>query len=102
MDHYFCFRRDLLFHVFLETTQHKGLKHSVESFKLNFVELSLVETRCFNVFTEPLLELLVVIEKFGHNKMQKGPQLSHTVLNRRARQQQTISRLELQQDFPSA
>ena len=61
------------------------------------INFSLVGERVgFNIFGEPLLELLVTVEKPWHNKMQEGPELSHRILNRRSSEQQSISGIKLE------
>ena len=62
MDHYFSLRCNLLLYVFLKPPEHEWLEHSVESLKLDFIEFALVETARLNIFTEPLLELLMTIK----------------------------------------
>ena len=54
-----------------------------------------------NVFREPLLELLMAIEKPRHYEMQEGPKLCHRVLNRGTCQKQAVACVELEQDLPS-
>jgi hypothetical protein len=73
----------------------------VQPLQLNFVQLSLVEALCFDVFTEPLLELFVVFEKLGHNKVKQGPQFCHAVLDWGTREEETVSGLKLQENFPA-
>ena len=49
----------------------------MKSLELMLVELTLVHGGGLNVFGEPLLELLVVVEEFWHDEMKEGPKLSH-------------------------
>ena len=76
-----CLGCDLLLDILLESAQHKWLQHSMKSLQLNLVQLSLVEALSFDVFAKPLLELFVVLEKLGHNKVKQGPQFCHAVLD---------------------
>ena len=41
------------------------------------VQLTLVHGGSLDVFGEPLLELLVIVEQLWHDKMEQGPELSH-------------------------
>jgi hypothetical protein len=38
-----------------------------------------------DVFGKPFLKLLVVVEKFWHNEMEKSPEFSHRILDRGSR-----------------
>ena len=44
----------------------------------------------------------MVVEELWHDKVEQRPQLSHRVLNWRARQQKPVTRVELEEHFPSA
>ena len=41
------------------------------------VQLTLVHGGSLDVFREPLLELLVIVEQLWHDKMEQSPELSH-------------------------
>ena len=45
------------------------------------VQLSLIHRVLFDVFREPFLKLLVVVEQLRHDEMEQSPQLSHRVLD---------------------
>ena len=42
---------------------------------LTFIDSSLFFSMRFDVFREPLIELVMGVEQCGHNEMQQGPQL---------------------------
>ena len=44
----------------------------------------------------------MAIEKPRHDEMQERPELCHRILNRGTCEQQTVARIELEEDFPSA
>ena len=73
----------------------------MKSFKLMLVQLTLVHGGSLDVFGEPLLELLMIVEQLWHNKMEQGPELSHRVLDRCASQKKSISCVELKKYFPA-
>ena len=73
----------------------------MQTFELVLVKLSFVHWGSFNVFGEPLLELLVVVKQLWHDEMEKGPQLSHWILNRCSCQQESVTSIELQKNFPA-
>jgi hypothetical protein len=53
---------DFLLDIFLESPKHERLKDEMQSLELMLVQFSLVHGVLLNVFGEPLLELLVVVE----------------------------------------
>lgn len=94
-----------------------------QSSGLTLIDGGLVFGVALDVLGEPLVELFVGIEQRRHDEMQQGPQLRHKhpstrvsctlqltpthtahlchrVLDRRPGEQQSVSTLELQQDFP--
>ena len=56
----------------------------MESLKLKLIKRTGILGMCLNIFTEPLLELLMRVKKFRHDEVQERPELCHGVLNRRA------------------
>ena len=55
----------------------------------------------FNVFAEPLLELVVGVKEGGHDEMEQGPELGHGVLYGGTGEKKTAAALELEQHFPA-
>ena len=43
----------------------------------------------------------MIVKEFGHDKVKQSPQLCHRVLDRRARQQKPVTRVELEEHFPA-
>lgn len=68
---------NLLLNVALHASEHEWLQNRVESLELVLVELTLVHGGCLDIFRKPLLELLVIVEQLGHDKVKKGPELGH-------------------------
>ena len=66
------------------------------------VQFSLIHGVLLNILGEPLLELLVVVEKLWHDEMKERPELSHGVLDWRTGKEQSISGVELQEGLPSS
>lgn len=65
------------------------------------IDFSLIGERVgLDVFREPLLKLLVAIEKLRHDEMQESPELRHWILNWSTSEQESISSIELQQYSP--
>lgn len=98
----FSFRCDFLLDISLQPSEHKRLQNCMQSFQLMLVEGTLVHRASLNVFREPFLELLMVIEELRHDEMEEGPQLSHGVLDGRSCEEESVSGLELQETFPPA
>ena len=69
--------------------------------KLGSVQRRFFARMRFYISTEPFLEIIVILKQSRHYKMQKSPQLSHRVLNRRARQQQSVPRIIVQKSAPT-
>lgn len=53
----------------------------MKSLELMLVELTLIHGMLLNIFGEPFLELLMVIEELRHDKMKESPKFSHGVLD---------------------
>lgn len=70
MNYNFSLGGNFLFDILFQSSQHEGLEYRMQTFKLYFIEFALVETRCFNVFTKPLLKLFVVVKQFWHDEVE--------------------------------
>jgi hypothetical protein len=91
----------LKLNIVLQTSEHEGFQNQVQPSKLMLVDLSLVCQRVlFNVLREPFLELLMGVEELRHDKVEKGPQLCHRVLDRSTSQEESVSCIELKQYLP--
>jgi hypothetical protein len=102
LDDLFSLGCDFLLDIFLQSSKHEGLKDEMQSLQLMLVQFSLVHGVLLDVLREPLLELLMVVEKFWHDEMQKCPELCHRILDWRTRKKQSISGVELQEGLPSS
>ena len=81
LDYLFGLRGNFLFHIFFQSPEHERLEDQMKPLELMLVELTLIHRMLLDIFGEPLLKLLVVIKKLGHDEVEQGPKLCHRVLD---------------------